>query len=64
MPAHARGLRLALRAGFRKPSGEEAAVGAPGVSGYGDSGYRRGAEGRRKGSALGPDNIKRPTCRL
>jgi hypothetical protein len=31
MPAQARGLRPALRAGFRKPSGEEAAVSAPGV---------------------------------
>jgi len=40
MPAHARALCLALRAGFRKPSGEEAAVGVAGVSGYGDSGCR------------------------
>lgn len=33
MPARAQGLRRALRAGFRKPSGEEAAVRALGVSG-------------------------------
>lgn len=38
MPARAQGLRPALRAGFRKPSGEEAAVSMPSVSGYGDSG--------------------------
>ena len=47
MPARALGLRPALRAGFRKPSGEEAAVSVLGVAGYGDSGCRRGADGRR-----------------
>ena len=49
MPARARGGRPALRAGFRKPSGEEAAVGARGVSGYGDNGCRCGADGGRQG---------------
>lgn len=53
MPARAQGLGPALRAGFRKPSGEEAAVSTPSVSGYGDSGCRCGADGRRQGRCGG-----------
>jgi len=53
MPALARVLRLALRAGFRKPSGEEAAVGVSGVSGYGDSACRCPAGGGRVGPGSG-----------
>lgn len=53
MPALARVLGSALRAGFRKPSGEEAAVGVPGVSGYGDSDCRCHADGGRAGLGSG-----------
>jgi hypothetical protein len=63
MPARARVLRPALRAGFRKPSGEEAAVSARGVSGYGDSGYRRVLMVADRARAMATDTIKRPTCR-
>ena len=63
MPARAQGLRPALRAGFRKPSGEEAAVSARSVSVYGDSGCRCGAEGADRVAAVATGAIKRPTCR-
>ena len=63
MPAPAWDLRRALRAGFRKPSGEEAAVSTPSVSGYGDSGCRCGADDGQEGHGSAMDHIKRPTCR-
>jgi hypothetical protein len=53
MPAHARRVELALRAGVRKPSGEEAADSNPGVSGYGDSGCRCGSDSGRMGPGVG-----------
>lgn len=72
MPALARVLRPALRAGFRKPSGEEAAVSAPNASGYGDSGVAAvltmaqidlgdGHEEPRASNMPGPERCKAPT---
>ena len=64
MPALARSVRPALRAGFRKPSGEEAAVRAPSVSSYGDSGVAAVLTMAQDVWAMATKSPKRPTCRV